>query len=124
VIFLDTHVVVWLYAGELELFSERGRSLLEKNELAISPLVKLELQYLREIKKIKVEPKKIIDALVAELGLVTQDMSLTSMVTAAIEETWTRDPFDRFLVAQARICDCPILSRDREILKNYSAAVW
>jgi len=47
-IYLDTHVVVWLYSGELSLLSEKACQLIEENELLISPLVLLELQYLFE----------------------------------------------------------------------------
>ena len=53
-IFLDTHVVVWLYAGDPELFSPEVRQDLEESELLISPIVSLELQYLREIDRISV----------------------------------------------------------------------
>ena len=62
-IYLDTHVVVWLYSGELFLFSEKACQLIEENELLISPLVLLELQYLFEIKRITVEPTVIFDSL-------------------------------------------------------------
>jgi PIN domain nuclease of toxin-antitoxin system len=44
VIYLDTHVVVWLYAGDLELLPQEVRELLEGEELVISPMVELELQ--------------------------------------------------------------------------------
>ena len=51
-IYLDTHAVVWLYAGETERFSATGRELIENHSLQISPIVFLELQYLKEIKRL------------------------------------------------------------------------
>ena len=43
-IFLDTHVVIWLYAGEVERFPRRVQSRLESEALFISPIVLLEMQ--------------------------------------------------------------------------------
>ena len=53
-IFLDTHVVVWLFAGQLERFSAALRKDLNEAVLRISPAVTLEAQYLHEIGRISV----------------------------------------------------------------------
>ncbi|MBI4617990.1 MAG: hypothetical protein HY720_30560 [Planctomycetes bacterium] len=44
-IHLDTHVVAWLFAGEVDLLPSRARSLVETQEIAISPMVQLELGF-------------------------------------------------------------------------------
>ena len=49
-IYIDTHIAVWLYAGEVEKFSDHAKDLLNDNDILISPIVRLELQYLHEIK--------------------------------------------------------------------------
>ena len=49
VIHLDTHVVVWLYAGDLRRFSPGARRRLGGEELRISPMVAIEIQYLHEV---------------------------------------------------------------------------
>ncbi len=36
-IYLDTHVVAWLYAGRVDLLSTRARTLIDAEELRISP---------------------------------------------------------------------------------------
>ncbi len=46
VIYLDTHVVVWLFSGRTELLSSRAVNAIENHDLLISPIVSLELQYL------------------------------------------------------------------------------
>ncbi|MSU25039.1 MAG: hypothetical protein EXS32_14625 [Opitutus sp.] len=46
-IYLDTHVVVWLSAGEVARLGARARVAIETQELRVSPMVLLELQYLR-----------------------------------------------------------------------------
>ena len=48
-IYLDTHAVIWLYAGEVERFPKKTRHRLERQVLVVSPVVLLEMQYLCEI---------------------------------------------------------------------------
>lgn len=47
-IYLDTHVLVWLYAGRPDLLPAGARALIDANALLVSPIVALELQYLHE----------------------------------------------------------------------------
>ncbi len=49
VVYLDTHVIVWLYAGEIERFSSKAKQIIETHPLYFSPLVEVELKYLHEI---------------------------------------------------------------------------
>lgn len=44
-IMLDTHVVVWLHTNALSEFSARAVREIELNDLAVSPMVELELGY-------------------------------------------------------------------------------
>jgi PIN domain nuclease of toxin-antitoxin system len=49
-IYLDTHVVLWLYLRTGEGLSERARHSIEyEPEILISPMVLLELDYLHEV---------------------------------------------------------------------------
>ena len=49
-IYLDTHVVLWLYLRRGEGISERARHSIEyEPEILISPMVLLELDYLHEV---------------------------------------------------------------------------
>ena len=59
-IYLDTHVVVWLDAGLSEKFSERARKLVNQDDLFISPVVRLELQYLYEIGRVTDDAHSIV----------------------------------------------------------------
>jgi PIN domain nuclease of toxin-antitoxin system len=38
--------------------------------------------------------------------------------------TWTRDPFDRMIAAQAVVADAPLLTADETILDNLPLATW
>jgi len=60
VVYLDTHVVVWLYAGLTENLSDNAKKAIENCEVLISQIVRLELQFLFEIARIKARPSNII----------------------------------------------------------------
>ena len=123
-IYLDTHVVVWLYAGETERLSATGKKLIEGNDLLISPIVLLELQYMREIKRLTVEPFLLFENLAATIGLRICDTSFPQIITEAIHNNWTRDPFDRIIVAGATANNASLLTKDASILANYPDAIW
>jgi PIN domain nuclease of toxin-antitoxin system len=124
VIYLDTHVVVWLYARELSRFTGAGLASMEANELFISPMVALELEYLRETGRIQTGSRTICDSLVHAVGLRVCERPFADVVRLAIEQNWTRDPFDRMIVAQANAAGAQLLTKDSMIRKQYSKAFW
>ena len=123
-IYLDTHAVVWLYAKELTRFTRGGLDSLEANELLISPMVLLELEYLHETSRIQIRSRTICDSLEQTLGLHVCEGSFAPVVRLALEQSWTRDPFDRIIVAQAKLADAALLTKDSVILKHYKKAFW
>lgn len=123
-VFLDTNIVVWLYSGELRLLTDRVRKVIEESSLMISPVVALELEYLHEIKRVTRRSREVLKALGRDIGLQKDDIALDDVVTQALGQKWTRDPFDRLIVSHARIRRAPLLTRDKTILKNYSQAIW
>lgn len=123
-IYLDTHVVVWLYAGLTERFSVATQTMLNDEDLLISPVVRLELQYLYEINRITVTADTVIADLAQRIGLAVCPKPFTDIITQATQITWTRDPFDRILVAHAALDQLPLLSKDQTILTHYPLAHW
>ena len=123
-IFLDTHVLIWLYAGKLKLFSNLALREIRKSNLCFSPVVKLELRYLYEIGKISEKPDKIVNALKQEIGLKEANDDFAAVVNEAINQGWTRDPFDRIISAQAKIRNAKLLTKDQTILSNCNFAFW
>lgn len=123
-IFLDTHAVVWLYAGELDLFSKKILQMINVNRLCISHIVKLEIKYLNEIGRVKQKPDIIIDALIDEIGLSYSKNSFERVVNQAIHLDFTRDPFDRIIVADASINNSYLISKDDIITKHYKNTIW
>lgn len=123
-IYLDTHVVIWLYAGLKDAFSPKAVELIESEDLYISPMVMLEVQYLKEIGRISAEPALICENLAGSIGLQICGRPFLQVVTEAMTITWTRDPFDRIIAASANWADARLLTKDETILKNFPNAVW
>jgi len=123
-IYLDTHVVVWLYAGRTDLLPPETRSLIDANDLRISPVVSLELQYLYETGRTAETAAPVLDLLAREIGLQRCDLPFADVVDASLQESWTRDPFDRLIVAQSRLRGAPLLTKDRSIHEHFDEAVW
>ena len=123
-IYLDTHVVVWLYAGRTDLFGTQALEDMRQDALVISPMVTLELEYLREVKRLRVRPQKILDELGQAVGLKVRDVLLERVVAAALDQSWTRDPFDRLIVSHAAVDQTRLLTKDSTILAHYQHAYW
>jgi PIN domain nuclease of toxin-antitoxin system len=124
VIFLDTHATVWLYAGEVERFPRRAQARLETEALVISPIVVLELQYLHEVGRVIDGPTLIVKELEKALGLSVKADDFERIILSALAQSWTRDPFDRIIVAQAQLNSAPLLSKDETIRRHYRRAFW
>ncbi len=124
IVHLDTHVVVWLYSGLLNLIPSRIAIAINHNLLRVSPVVALEIQYLFETGRISVPADAILEDLDMRIGLKMDRLSFTRVVRQSLLEKWTRDPFDRLIVSQARIRHVPLLTRDRTIRKYYKNARW
>ena len=123
-IYLDTHVVVWLYAGLSEKFSEPARQLINSHDTLVSPIVSLELQYLYEIQRVTVDANAIVADLANRIGLQVCNKPFDAIVRQALAQPWTRDPFDRLIVANAALNDDLLLSKDQNILAHYTQARW
>jgi PIN domain nuclease of toxin-antitoxin system len=123
-IHLDTHAVVWLYAGELSRFPAGALKRLEREELRISPIVAFELEYLHEIDRIAEGASVVLQDLARRLALVQDDADFAEVVTAARALTWTRDPFDRLIVGNAVVSGATLMTKDRTILRHCRHAIW
>ncbi len=123
-LYLDTHAVVWLHQGDLTKFSRSALRVLEDSALVYSPAVLLELQFLAEIGRIAPSPEAILTDLRQDIGLEVGTELYLDVMRWACRESWTRDPFDRAIVAHARMSECTLLTRDRKIQERYEAAFW
>src|SRR5689334_2298648 len=111
-IFLDTHVIVWLFEGAINKIHKKIQKRINDDSLCYSPAVELELEFLYEINRITVPVHEIIEYLDAHLGLTSSDISFHRVIEEAKTIKWTRDPFDRMIVANASIFQLPLITKD------------
>ena len=124
VTYLDTHVVAWLYAGEVEKLSAAATEEIQKDSPLVSPMVLLELQYLFEIGRAARPASAVIEALKRSAGLSVCELSFAKVVESALHQKWGRDPFDRLIVAHASANDAVLITKDEKIRRHYKRAVW
>jgi PIN domain nuclease of toxin-antitoxin system len=123
-ILLDTHVVVWLYADPERLVPARVQYRLNNEQLGLSPFVRLELQYLYEVGRITVPAQIVVDDLVTKLELSLTDPPSDAICQVATMLSWTRDPFDRLISAQAVTAEATLVTKDQSIRRNLPLAWW
>lgn len=124
-IYLDTHVAIWLYAlGAESLSPSAAQELSDSDDIRLSPMARLELQYLYELGRVTEPAATVLDALHAGLGLTLCSAPFAAVVREAEAQTWTRDPFDRLIVAQAALHDAPLVTKDQTLHAHYAHAVW
>ena len=122
--YLDTHTAIFLCEGNLRSLSSKGIAQLDReNDIRLSPMVLLEMELLHEIGRIKWQPDRIVAALETDLGAYVCRRSFPDVVRQAATERWTRDPFDRLIVAQARLSDAALITLDALIQENYKRAL-
>lgn len=122
--FLDTHIILWLYQLSLELLSDEAKKAIEENDIFVSPIVVLELQYLFEIGRIRDDSQTIIEYLKSKMGLKIDSANFVEVINTALNETWTRDPFDRIIVAHSKYRDAYLVTKDEKISNHYLKVIF
>jgi PIN domain nuclease of toxin-antitoxin system len=122
--YLDTHSAVRIAEGRGRIGRDAAR-LVQRAELLISPMALLEMEYLFEIGRTALPGRDVLTKLEHELGVRLCDMSFAEVARAAVHEKWTRDTFDRMIVAHARVNGlAPLISADETIAEHYQRTVW
>ena len=122
--FVDTHILVWLYSGEISRFSPKVKKIFDEDELFLSPISLLEMDYLYEIKRTRGGGSFVFNELQGIINLQIAQDSLFEIVNEASHLSWTRDAFDRLIVAQAELHKGFLITADRLIRKHYSRSIW
>ncbi len=98
---------------------------METAQLLISPMVLIEFEYLYEVNRILLPARDLSLKLEYELGVRICDLDFPSIANVVLNEKWTRDPFDRIIVAQAKANGfSPLISADKEIRQRYPRTIW
>ena len=88
-------------------------------------MVILELEYLYEMGRVNYPSTDALSKLSAEIGVEVCTLPFADIIVRAVRESWTRDPFDRVIVAQAKANGlATLLSNDRDMRKHYTRTAW
>jgi PIN domain nuclease of toxin-antitoxin system len=124
VIYLDTHAAILLAQGDTTRFSKPALRALNREDLLLSPAAVLELEFLHEIGRLKVRAREVVQILRQAVSLRVCDLPFSEIVEKAQDEGWSHDPFDRLIVANARVRNARLLTRDERISAHYKNALW
>jgi PIN domain nuclease of toxin-antitoxin system len=116
---LDTHVLLWLLAGERDRFGPTTIEALRNRPATVSAASVWEIAIKRRLGKLTAPPNLV--ETVSGAGLQLLSISARHAEHVAELPDLHRDPFDRLLVAQARLEDLTIVTAD-EILGRYDVA--
>jgi PIN domain nuclease of toxin-antitoxin system len=123
--YLDTHIVTLLAAGRKNQLSTESVGLIQRAELLLSPMAFLELEVLYEIKRTRYPARDLFEKVAHETGLRMCDLAFGTVANAAIVEGWTRDPFDRLIVANAKANGFAwLISADEIVRRHYPRTAW
>lgn len=97
-ILLDTNALIWLHQGE-----RRTKRLERNTTLYASPTSLLELQILIESGRLRLRPGFGVEQLIGDARWLLDDPPAADWFSQALGVGWTRDPFDRLIVAHAEL---------------------
>jgi len=123
-IFIDTHVLMWLHDGLTGRLSSAAIAAIERGRLYIPAISELELQYLHEIGRFRPTAAQAVRVLAEEIGLRRGDFPFSTVVAEALDLVWTRDPFDRLIVAETLVAGGKLVTKDEAIRAHFAAALW
>ena len=113
-ILLDTNAVLWAHLGR-----PRARPLQRhRGSLRVSPATVLELQFLVESGRIRALDTSAIDDVVTDDRWKLDEAPSGAWFREAGRIGWTRDPFDRLIVAHALLRGWTLATGDSALLSR------
>jgi PIN domain nuclease of toxin-antitoxin system len=109
---LDTHVAIALYEGRTSGLGLAARRAIDKDVVTISPAVLLEIELLFEIRRLREGAKVVAARLAEDLDIRVAAERFADVATEALAFGFTRDPFDRLIVAHASHPKATLLTQD------------
>lgn len=120
-VLIDTHILLWILSGSKRL---KEVSWIKKYPYwTLSPVSLLEIQFLVEVGRLVLDFPAILQKLREDNRFKIDDLSLEEVCLAALNISWTRDPFDRLLVAHSQVRSLPFGTRDKLIREKYAAVL-
>ena len=121
-IMLDTHIAVALYEGRTAGLSPKTKRELDQGTASISPAVAFEIEMLHEIGRLGPNAATIVKSIAQDLSIRIASDPFASVVSEAVGLSFTRDPFDRLIVAHAALLKSPLITFDDHVRRHYQRA--
>jgi len=87
-------------------------------------MVILEIDFMREIGRVHESGERIYRELSKRSGLAISETPFAEIVFEASAQSWTKDPFDRIIVAEAAVYGASLVTKDPDIHDHYAHALW
>ena len=115
---LDTHFLLWALLDAKRLAKYPW---LERHApWGVSPVSLLEIQFLFEVGQLEILQPEFAEVVLDDPRFVVDEVPLLALVRHALALGWTRDPFDRLLVAHSMARRTPLCTLDRSIHENHA----
>ena len=113
---LDTHFLIWVLAKSKRLRQFRWFD--DYRPWGVSPFSLLEVQILSETGRIRLT-SNLANGVMSDPRFILDEAPSVTLVEKAMGLSWTRDPFDRLIVAHSLARRLPLCSVDSNIAKNH-----
>lgn len=120
---LDTHIAVALCDGRTAGLSAATLRALDRQPVSMSPAVLLELELLHEIGRLRLGGAAIARELDRQLAIRVAEDRFLDVASEALALAFTRDPFDRLIVAHAALLHAPLVTHDKLLQHHYPATL-
>jgi len=120
---LDTHIAVAMYQGKPAGLSRKALAAIDREPLSFSPAVLLELELLHEIGRLKLGAGAIAKYLADELAIHCAPERFVDVAVKALPLAYTRDPFDRLIIAHAELLKVPLITLDVNLQQHCRLAL-
>lgn len=115
---LDTNALIWLDRNH-----PRTRALARRpGGLHVSPATLLELQFLLEAGRLELRKGTTVHDLADDDRWFVDEPSSVAWFQRATEIGWTRDPFDRLIVAHAQVRGWQLATGDAALIARLGAS--
>jgi PIN domain nuclease of toxin-antitoxin system len=120
---LDTHVAIALYEGRTAGLGMAAKRAIDRETVTISPAVLLEIELLHEIGRLRVGATPVWTRLSDDLSIRVATERFADVAIEALGLGFTRDPFDRLIVAHAALAKAALVTQDTQIRYHYPKAI-
>lgn len=121
---LDSHAVVALFIGDLRKIGKDAIREIDRRQPVITPGVVLELQMLHEIGRLKFTAMHVFSRVAQSIGLTVDEPAWEPLYSEILQQSWTRDPFDRMIVGHAACRKAVLITKDELLRRHYPKTVW